>query len=107
MIIAVAAATGQNSAYRHLNMKGAFGNEGALRFSYDSAERTRSMKVWKDQPLNFLDQIRALNGNSKNRNSCRLQRGINKLIARFALCLHMRRIVELDRNNRCQSCVAN
>ena len=22
----------QNSAYRHLNMKGAFGNEGALRF---------------------------------------------------------------------------
>jgi len=32
MIIAVAAATGQNSAYRHLNMKGAFGNEGALPF---------------------------------------------------------------------------
>jgi hypothetical protein len=32
MIILVATATGQNSAYRHQNMKGAFGNEGALRF---------------------------------------------------------------------------
>jgi hypothetical protein len=26
---------GQNSAYRHQNMKGAFGNEGALPFSTD------------------------------------------------------------------------
>jgi hypothetical protein len=32
MIIPVATATGQNSAYRYRNMKGAFGNEGALRF---------------------------------------------------------------------------
>jgi hypothetical protein len=32
MIILSATADGQNSAYRHLNMKGAFGNEGALRF---------------------------------------------------------------------------
>jgi hypothetical protein len=32
MIIPVATATAQNSAYRHRNMKGAFGNEGALRF---------------------------------------------------------------------------
>src|SRR5712675_3215981 len=33
MIIAPEKFGGQNSAYRHLNMKGAFGNEGALRFS--------------------------------------------------------------------------
>ena len=32
MIIAAEKSAGQNSAYRHLNMKGAFGNEGALRF---------------------------------------------------------------------------
>jgi hypothetical protein len=32
MIIAPEKFGGQNSAYRHLNMKGAFGNEGALRF---------------------------------------------------------------------------
>jgi hypothetical protein len=32
MIIAVEKSAGQNSAYRHLNMKGAFGNGGALRF---------------------------------------------------------------------------
>ena len=32
MIIPSATADGQNSAYRHLNMKGAFGNGGALRF---------------------------------------------------------------------------
>src|SRR5438105_1380393 len=29
----------QNSAYRHLNMKGAFGNEGALRFLYRTLVR--------------------------------------------------------------------
>src|SRR5713226_5437527 len=34
MIIAAEKSAGQNSAYRHLNMKGAFGNEGALRFLY-------------------------------------------------------------------------
>jgi hypothetical protein len=32
MIIPPALAGGQNSAYRHHHMKGAFGNEGALRF---------------------------------------------------------------------------
>jgi hypothetical protein len=32
MIILFASANGQNSAYRHLHMKGAFGNEGALLF---------------------------------------------------------------------------
>ena len=32
MIILVEKSARQNSAYRHLNMKGAFGNEGALRF---------------------------------------------------------------------------
>jgi len=32
MIIAAEKSAGQNSAYRHQNMKGAFGNEGALRF---------------------------------------------------------------------------
>jgi hypothetical protein len=88
-------------------MKGAFGNEGALRFSYESTEGTRPMKVWKDQPPNFVNHIRALNGNSNNRNSCRLQRGINKSLARFSLLPHVRRMVELDRNNGRQSCVAN
>src|SRR2546430_781897 len=33
MIIPAEKSAGQNSAYRHRNMKGAFGNEGALRFS--------------------------------------------------------------------------
>jgi hypothetical protein len=33
MIILFASANGQNSAYRHLYMKGAFENEGALLFS--------------------------------------------------------------------------
>ena len=32
MIIQAEKSAGQNSAYRHLNMKGVFGNEGALRF---------------------------------------------------------------------------
>ncbi len=32
MIITPKKFGGQNSAYRHLNMRGAFGNEGALRF---------------------------------------------------------------------------
>jgi hypothetical protein len=32
MIILAEKLAGQNSAYRHRNMKGAFGNEGALRF---------------------------------------------------------------------------
>lgn len=32
MIIAAERSGGQNSAYRHLNMKGAFGDESALRF---------------------------------------------------------------------------
>ena len=32
MIITVEKSAGQNSAYRHRNMEGAFGNEGALRF---------------------------------------------------------------------------
>src|SRR5439155_27165651 len=33
MIISAEKSAGQNPAYRHRNMKGAFGNEGALRFS--------------------------------------------------------------------------
>jgi hypothetical protein len=33
MIILAEKLAGQNSAYRHQNMKGAFGNEGALRFT--------------------------------------------------------------------------
>ena len=36
MIIPAEKSAGQNSAYSHLNMKGAFGSEGAFRFSYDS-----------------------------------------------------------------------
>ena len=30
----------QNSAYRHLNMKGVFGNEGALRFLFQNVVET-------------------------------------------------------------------
>jgi len=43
MIIAAEKLAAQNSAYRHRNMKGAFGNEGALRF-YNSiaGERART-----------------------------------------------------------------
>ena len=39
MIIPAKKLAGQNSAYRHRNMKGAFGNEGALRF-YNSIARS-------------------------------------------------------------------
>jgi hypothetical protein len=41
MIIPAKKLAGQNSAYRHRNMKGAFGNEGALRF-YIRSRRARS-----------------------------------------------------------------
>ena len=41
MIIAVATATEQNSAYRHRKYEGRFRNEGALRF-YSSIGRARS-----------------------------------------------------------------
>src|SRR5438270_12249275 len=40
MIIAAEKSAGQNSAYRHLNMKGAFGNEGALRFLFQHVVET-------------------------------------------------------------------
>jgi len=36
--ILLAKVLGQNSAYRHQNMKGAFGNEGAFRFCNSSGE---------------------------------------------------------------------
>jgi hypothetical protein len=39
MIIPAEKLAGQNSAYRHQNMKGAFGNEGALRF-YNSIKES-------------------------------------------------------------------
>ena len=37
MIILAGKSAGQNSAYRHRNMKGAFGNEGALPGIYGAA----------------------------------------------------------------------
>ena len=46
MIIPVEKLAGQNSAYRHRNMKGAFGNEGALRFTCSKRLRNDSGHAW-------------------------------------------------------------
>jgi hypothetical protein len=40
----------QNSAYRHLNMKGAFGNEGALRFLSIGKEFLDSLDYFCEWP---------------------------------------------------------
>jgi len=51
MIIAAKKLAGQNSAYRHRNMKGAFGNEGALPFTrkerFPVSERNVASPSWK------------------------------------------------------------
>jgi hypothetical protein len=61
MIIAPKKFGGQNSAYRHLNMKGAFGNEGALRFygdlpdcNYPSASNQIVVNQSKTRDENFI-----------------------------------------------------
>src|SRR6266567_3992925 len=88
-------------------MKGAFGNEGALRFPYALASRAQPMKMRRDQRPNLVDGVRSCHRNTKNRDTCRGQGGINKLIACFAVRLRLRRIAQLDRHHRRESRVAN
>ena len=54
MIIPVEKSAGQNSAYRHRNMEGAFGNEGALRFL--SSYRWTQAGFFSQERQNFFHQ---------------------------------------------------
>ena len=67
MIIAAEKLAAQNSAYRHRNMKGAFGNEGALRFYRCSVRAANAnnqisgygwlkIRLFPEQRQNFFHQ---------------------------------------------------
>jgi hypothetical protein len=60
MIILAEKLAGQNSAYRHRNMKGAFGNEGALRFcgALDSTPPDEPISGYRRLKIRFLTEKR-------------------------------------------------